>query len=345
MRGLPRWTYELPIAYYACDIAAGDVTADATAANWTTYWVNDNLTWNEVRTTELGVMDPRARDRTLRGALNGPTGAYGPFPARLGPPTAGRAGHAGASAARGHDPRWPMVGVVAASSDSLRRAASGRHPSPCAGGPRPWAMLPRGRVPRRSAIRHRDAEPEVRRWSSTRRFGTLCMPGPGRPVGSRPRDSWCRAPRARRSGPRGREAIAGSAARVGAPATRGWDRPRTRRGARPDAKGEDDELGRATRSGRVRVADDRGRGPGRVRWGRPDPGPAETDGAAKVEPRTDDRRGRAHAGHRRAAERGRPDGRRAAGRQAADDGATPSAPGGQKSEPAIDVDRPAEREQ
>ena len=30
----------------------GDVTADPTSANWTMYWVNDNLTWNEVRTTD-----------------------------------------------------------------------------------------------------------------------------------------------------------------------------------------------------------------------------------------------------------------------------------------------------
>jgi len=51
-RGVPRWTYELPIAYYACDIAAGDVTASPTTANWTMYWINDNLTWNETRTSD-----------------------------------------------------------------------------------------------------------------------------------------------------------------------------------------------------------------------------------------------------------------------------------------------------
>jgi hypothetical protein len=51
-RGVPRWTYELPIAYYACDIASGDVTGSPGEANWTMYWVNDNLTWNEVRTTD-----------------------------------------------------------------------------------------------------------------------------------------------------------------------------------------------------------------------------------------------------------------------------------------------------
>jgi hypothetical protein len=51
-RGLPRWTFELPIAYYACDIAAGDVTKDPEGADWTMYWVNDNTTWNEVRDNE-----------------------------------------------------------------------------------------------------------------------------------------------------------------------------------------------------------------------------------------------------------------------------------------------------
>jgi hypothetical protein len=51
-RGVPRWTYELPIAYYACDIAAGDATKDPTGAQWTMFWVNDNLTWNEVRTAD-----------------------------------------------------------------------------------------------------------------------------------------------------------------------------------------------------------------------------------------------------------------------------------------------------
>ena len=51
-KGIPRWTYEEPVAYYACDIAAGDVTADPTAASWTMYWVSDNTTINEVRTTD-----------------------------------------------------------------------------------------------------------------------------------------------------------------------------------------------------------------------------------------------------------------------------------------------------
>ena len=51
-RGVPRWTYEEPVAYYACDIAAGDATADPTSASWVMYWINDNLTWNEVRTTD-----------------------------------------------------------------------------------------------------------------------------------------------------------------------------------------------------------------------------------------------------------------------------------------------------
>jgi hypothetical protein len=51
-KGLPRWTYELPIAYYACDVAAGDATKDPTSANWTMYWVNDNLTTDEVRTVD-----------------------------------------------------------------------------------------------------------------------------------------------------------------------------------------------------------------------------------------------------------------------------------------------------
>jgi hypothetical protein len=51
-RGLPRWTYELPIAYYACDIAAGDVTKDPMSASWTMYWINDNLTTDEIRTAD-----------------------------------------------------------------------------------------------------------------------------------------------------------------------------------------------------------------------------------------------------------------------------------------------------
>jgi len=48
-RGIPRWTYELPIAYYACDIAAGDVTASPNDASWTMFWISDNDTWNIVR--------------------------------------------------------------------------------------------------------------------------------------------------------------------------------------------------------------------------------------------------------------------------------------------------------
>jgi hypothetical protein len=68
-RGVPRWTYELPIAYYACDIAAGDVTADPTSAQWTMYWANDNLTWNEIRTADGWVIggDTRLPDWSYPG--------------------------------------------------------------------------------------------------------------------------------------------------------------------------------------------------------------------------------------------------------------------------------------
>jgi len=48
-RGVPRWTYELPISYYTCEIAAGDARKAPDEAEWTTFWLNDNLTWNEIR--------------------------------------------------------------------------------------------------------------------------------------------------------------------------------------------------------------------------------------------------------------------------------------------------------
>lgn len=52
IRGIQTYTYEQPIAYYACELAAGDVTKDPESASWAMFFVNDNTTWNEVRTND-----------------------------------------------------------------------------------------------------------------------------------------------------------------------------------------------------------------------------------------------------------------------------------------------------
>jgi hypothetical protein len=49
MRGVPKWVYELPFAYWACDVAAGEVK-NPLEADWTMFWINDNVTTDEVRT-------------------------------------------------------------------------------------------------------------------------------------------------------------------------------------------------------------------------------------------------------------------------------------------------------
>ncbi len=47
-RGVPEWSYMLPLRYYGCDIAPGDWAANDDTAPWTFFWVSDNGTWNRV---------------------------------------------------------------------------------------------------------------------------------------------------------------------------------------------------------------------------------------------------------------------------------------------------------
>lgn len=48
IQGVVTWSYQLPLQYYGCDIAAGDQAGNNQDAGWTFFWVSDNSTWNRV---------------------------------------------------------------------------------------------------------------------------------------------------------------------------------------------------------------------------------------------------------------------------------------------------------
>jgi len=75
VQGVFKDTFQEPVSYYACEIAPGDVTKTPQDAAWAMFYVNDNTTWNEVRTANGWTIggDNRLPDWSFPGY--GPSGA------------------------------------------------------------------------------------------------------------------------------------------------------------------------------------------------------------------------------------------------------------------------------